>query len=187
MDARAPFRIFFVCTGNQARSPVAAAWTVRALASLPVVVGSAGTMPGRSAPVLEDAATVAAEMGLDLSGHSSSHVSAYDLSIADVVVGFELQHVAAAVVDGSAPAGRTFLLRELIRLAREAGPVAAADPLDRARATIGRADELRRARGGFVPGQDIRDPAGRRLAEVRAILDEVVGACDEAFRLLLGR
>ncbi|HEV2756083.1 MAG TPA: hypothetical protein VG318_09945 [Actinomycetota bacterium] len=187
MDARAPLRIFFVCTGNQARSPVAAAWTARALAQLPVVLGSAGTMPGRSAPVLADAAAVAAEMGLDLSGHASSHVSAYDLSVADLVVGFELQHVAAAVVDGAAPAERTFLLKEIIRLAREAAPVAAADPLDRARAVIRGAGELRRGRGGFVPGQEIKDPAGRRLPEVRAILNEVVDACDEAFRLLLGR
>lgn len=186
MEAPQPFRMFFVCTGNQARSPFAASWAARALAPLGVVVGSAGTMPGRPSPVLADAATVAAEMGLDLSGHASSHVSSYGLSIADLVVGFELQHAAAAVVDAGADAGRTFLLRELIRLASDVPPPPAGQPLARARGVIARADEVRREGGGFVPGQEIKDPAGRRLADVRSILREVADGCDEMIRLLFG-
>jgi protein-tyrosine-phosphatase len=179
------FRIFFVCTGNQARSPLAAAWTARALGPFGAVVGSAGTMPGRASPALAEAAALATELGLDLSRHSSSHVSAYDLSIADLVIGFEFHHVAAAVVEGGAPAAKTFLLKELIRLAQDVPPPSGPDPIARARAVIELADGLR-GRGGHVHGQEIRDPAGRRRATFREIVGEVVQGCDEMTRLLFG-
>ena len=181
-----PFLVFYVCTGNQARSPIAAAWTARALAPLGVRVGSAGTSRGRPAPVLAEAGMVAAEMGLDLSGHSSSHVSEHDLSKADLVIGFELQHVSASVVDAGAAVERAFLLKELCRLAAEVPPPGG-DPVARARETIRRADELRRTRGAFVPGEDVKDPAGRRMPEARRILAEVVRGCDDMVNRVFGR
>ncbi|MFN2589021.1 MAG: low molecular weight phosphatase family protein [Actinomycetota bacterium] len=185
MDEAPRFRIFFVCTGNQARSPIAAAWIARALAPLRVAVGSAGTMPRRSGPVLAEAAATARELGLDVSRHASSHVSAYDLSPADLVIGFEFHHVAAAVVDGGAPASKTFLLRELNRLVRGLPPAPGPDPFARARTSIELADRLR-SRTDHVLGDDIRDPAGRRIGVFREIVWEVVRECEEMTRLLFG-
>ncbi|MDQ3915864.1 MAG: hypothetical protein M3323_11150 [Actinomycetota bacterium] len=186
MDEPSRFRIFFVCTGNQARSPIAAAWTARALAPLPVAIGSAGTLPRRPGPVLAEAGATAFELGLDVSRHSSSHVSAHDLSAADLVIGFEFHHVAAAVVDAGAPASKAFLLKEIIRLAREFSPPQDPDPFVRARTLIELADDLRH-KTDHVLGEEIRDPAGRKLGAFRDIVWEVVQTTEEMIRLLFGR
>lgn len=180
-----PFRMFFICTGNQARSPIAAAWTARALSALPVEVGSAGTLPRPPSPVLLEAGAIATQLGLDVALHRSSHVGSHDLSSADLVIGFELHHVAGAVVDGRAPASRTFLLKELVRLGRGVAPPAHPDPLARARAVVELADGLRRETG-TVLGEEIRDPAGRRIKTFREIVFEVVRTCDEMIALLFG-
>lgn len=180
-----PFRMFFVCTGNQARSPIAAAWTARALASLPVEVGSAGTLPRPPSPILLEAGAIATQLGLDVALHRSSHVASHDLSSADLVVGFELHHVAGAVVDGGAPATKTFLLKELVRLARAVSPPQHADPVARARAVVELAEGLRRETGPVL-GEEIRDPAGRRIKAFREIVYEVVRTCDEMTALLFG-
>lgn len=185
MPPSEPFRIFFVCTGNQARSPIAAAWTARALDGLPVEVGSAGTLPRPPSPVLLEAGALAVQLGLDVALHRSSHVSAHDLGMAGLVVGFELHHVAAAVVDGGAHASRAFLLKELVRLARSVTPPAHSDPVERARAVIALADDLRRSTGPVL-GEEIRDPAGRRPKSFREIVNEVVRTCDEMIAALFG-
>lgn len=177
--------MFFICTGNQARSPIAAAWTARALAALPVDVGSAGTLPRPPSPVLLEAGAIATQLGLDVALHRSSHVAAHDLSSADLVIGFELHHVAAAVVDGGASASKTFLLKELVRLMRSVAPPPHADPPARARAAIELADGLRRETGQVL-GEEIRDPAGRRIKTFREIVFEVVRTCDEMTALLFG-
>ncbi|HEX2295923.1 MAG TPA: hypothetical protein VHN37_11510 [Actinomycetota bacterium] len=179
------FRMFFVCTGNQARSPIAAAWTARAVEGLPVEVGSAGTLPRPPSPVLLEAGAIATQLGLDLALHRSSHVAEHDLASVDLVLGFELNHVASAVVDGRAEASRAFLLKELVRLARDAAPPAQADPVERARAIVRQADALRRERGHSL-GEEIRDPAGRRVRVFREIASDVVRACDEMVALLFG-
>lgn len=180
-----PFRMFFICTGNQARSPIAAAWTARALAELPVEVGSAGTLPRPPSPVLLEAGAIATQLGLDVALHRSSHVGAHDLSSADLVVGFELHHVASAVVDGNARASKAFLLKELARLARGVAPPPSAGPIERARAVIELADARRRETGPVL-GEEIRDPAGRRIKTFREIVFEVVRTCDEVTALLFG-
>lgn len=177
--------MFFVCTGNQARSPIAAAWTARALAALPVEVGSAGTLPRPPSPVLLEAGAIATQLGLDVALHRSSHVGSHDLSSADLVIGFELHHVAGAVVDGGAPATKTFLLKELVRLARSVSPPPQPDPVTRARTVVELADGLRRG-SGPVLGEEIRDPAGRRIKAFREIVHEVVRTCDEMTALLFG-
>lgn len=177
--------MFFICTGNQARSPIAAAYTARALASLPVEVGSAGTLPRSPNPVLIEAGAIATQLGLDVALHRSSHVASHDLASADLVIGFELHHVAAAVVEGNARASKTFLLKELVRLARGVAPPPNLDPVARARAVVDLADGLRRETGQVL-GEEIRDPAGRKLKTFREIVFEVVRTCDEMTALLFG-
>ncbi len=177
--------MFFVCTGNQARSPIAAAWTARALAGLPVEVGSAGTLPRPPSPVLLEAGVIATQLGLDVALHRSSHVGDHDLSGIDLVIGFELHHVAAAVIEAGAPASRAFLLKELARLARAVPRAPHDDPIARARSIVELADGLRR-KTDRVLGDEIRDPAGRKLRTFREIALEVVRTCDETIALLFG-
>lgn len=183
--APAPFRLFFICTGNQARSPIAAAWTARALEGLPVEVGSAGTLPRSPSPVLLEAGAIANQLGIDVALHRSSHVASHDLSSVDLVIGFELHHVAAAVVEGGAPASNAFLLKEFVRLARSVAPPPDPDPVVRARSVVELADGLRRETGQVL-GEEIRDPAGRKLRSFREIVFEVVRTCDEMTALLFG-
>ena len=63
------FRVFFVCTGNLFRSPLAAELFRAELAGLPVVVSSAGTLNLGAVPAEPEAVEQAALLGADLSSH----------------------------------------------------------------------------------------------------------------------
>jgi protein-tyrosine phosphatase len=77
-----------VCYGNICRSPYAAAYLRRALdaaSSDAIAVDSAGLIgPGR--PANEQAASIASERGLDLSGHRSRLLVRADAAAADLVL-----------------------------------------------------------------------------------------------------
>ena len=68
-----PIRILAVCTGNRARSQMAHGW-LRHLGGLQVEVQSADTEPKGVHPT---AIRVMAEVGVDISGHTSGHVDQY--------------------------------------------------------------------------------------------------------------
>ena len=68
-----PFRMLVICTGNRARSQMAHGW-IRHLGGERVVVRSAGTTPKGVHPV---AIRVMAEVGIDISNHTSDHVDEY--------------------------------------------------------------------------------------------------------------
>ena len=70
---RQPMRILVVCTGNRARSQMAHGW-LNHLGGGRVTVDSAGTEPRGVHPV---AVRVMAEVGIDISGHTSDHVDRY--------------------------------------------------------------------------------------------------------------
>lgn len=65
-----PFRILVICTGNRARSQMAHGWLDH-LGGERVTVDSAGTEPQGVHPL---AVSVMAEVGIDISGHTSDHV-----------------------------------------------------------------------------------------------------------------
>ncbi len=73
IDTAVPFRILVICTGNRARSQMAHGWLQR-LGGTEVRVSSAGTQPRGVHPV---AVRVMAEVGIDISDHSSDHVDHY--------------------------------------------------------------------------------------------------------------
>lgn len=77
-----PFRILVVCTGNRARSQMAHGW-LQHLGGDRVEVRSAGTAPKGVHPV---AIKVMAEVGIDISGHTSDHVDEYLDDDFDLVV-----------------------------------------------------------------------------------------------------
>ena len=77
-----PFRILVVCTGNRARSQMAHGW-MRQQGGSRVRVRSAGTQLKGVHPM---AIRVIAEVGIDLSSHTSDHVDRYVGEDFDLVV-----------------------------------------------------------------------------------------------------
>ena len=71
---------------------------------------AAGT---RGAPALPGAVRAAAAFGVDLSDHRARALGAGALAGAELAIGFEPAHVAAAVPTGGVTAERAFLLAEL--------------------------------------------------------------------------
>ena len=81
-DEPQPFRILVICTGNRARSQMAHGWLAH-LGKERVSVDSAGADPRGVHPL---AVAVMAEVGIDISGHTSDHVDRYAGGDYDLVV-----------------------------------------------------------------------------------------------------
>ena len=156
-----PFSIVFVCTGNRFRSPLARAFVERLTLGLPVEIGTAGTLDIGEQDALAEAREIAVSCGLDLSGHRSRALRGMSLAGVDLVLGFEEDHVRRAIVDATAPRSGSFRFRELVELLEHVAATPDPSPLERARAAVAAADELRRTEPSLVPGADIPDPFGR--------------------------
>ena len=154
------FDVVFVCTGNQFRSPLAAAVFVRETAGFPVRISSCGTGAIDGARAFDEAAQLATHLSVDLSAHRSRRLG--DLSGADLVVGFERGHVERAVVDGGAARERTFTLPQVVELLE--GASSDGSPRERLEA-------LRP--GNMLESPEIEDPIGLREERQEAIADEV--------------
>jgi ArsR family transcriptional regulator, arsenate/arsenite/antimonite-responsive transcriptional repressor / arsenate reductase (thioredoxin) len=72
----APSTVLFICTGNSARSPMAAGW-LNHLGAGRVTARSAGVAP---APLHPLAAAAMAEHGVDISGHRPAHLDSFETS-----------------------------------------------------------------------------------------------------------
>jgi arsenate reductase len=79
---QSPVRILVVCTGNRGRSQLAHGW-LRHFGGDAVEVSSAGTEPKGVHPL---AISVMVEVGIDISGNSSDHISEYLAGEFDVVI-----------------------------------------------------------------------------------------------------
>jgi protein-tyrosine phosphatase len=177
------FEVVFICTGNRFRSPLAAALFRRATEGLPVDVRSLGTLQNDGYPALEDAVGTARALGLDLSAHRSCCIDGADLSQVDLVLGFELHHVARAVVDAGAVFERTFLLVELVDYLEIAAPPSHADVVEQARAAVAEAARLRAStQQGAMP--EISDPYGLPPRQTRRIVEEVASRTSRLADLL---
>jgi protein-tyrosine phosphatase len=164
------FEVVFVCTGNRARSALAEAFLRRYSSGLRTEVSSAGTLDVGPLPVLADALDAGHRLGVDLTGHRARTLRDVDLSSADLVLGFEPLHVAAAVVDGGADPARAFLLGELVTLLE--GVAAEGDPVSRARAAIADADS-RRLRYRPAPNAVVGDPLGKPAKVMQQTAEEI--------------
>ena len=166
------FELVLLCTGNRARSPVAEGFLRDLLADLPVRVRSLGTLELGAAPALPEAIEAAAGLGLDISEHRARALAGEDLSGADLVVGFEQRHVAAAVVDGGARRDRVFSLPELAELLEESAPQRFGDPVERARQAIADA-HARRSRHSASERAELADPLGHDRSFYRNTVERV--------------
>ncbi len=113
-------RLLFVCTGNTCRSPMAVVLAekliaqrlgcaVEELSGHGVIVESAGTMGGRGA-VSPEAVAVMARLGLDLSRHVSTGLSAEMVQQADHIFAMTRSHSTAIRALAPSAAGRVLLL-----------------------------------------------------------------------------
>jgi len=127
-------------------------------------------------PPLEGATAAGARLGVDLKSHRSRRLSRGCLADADMVIGFEQSHAAAAVEVGGAPPERVFLLLELPPLLEALRPDLS-DPED-ACAVIGGIHRLREAAGPRSVAS-LPDPLGEPeqvVSEIARVIDAVTGA-----------
>ena len=179
------FQVAFVCTGNRFRSPLAAALFARASGDVPLHIESLGTLDLGSVPVLPEAAAAADGLGIDLSQHRARGIVPASLKDCDLVVGFERAHLAAAVIEGGAPRGRTFTLPELVELLDHADQRTDGETIDRARRSIAAADSVRRGLDRTrLP--EVQDPLGRSSGEQAAIARLVESLTVSLARALFG-
>jgi protein-tyrosine phosphatase len=178
MSADTAFQLVVLCTGNRFRSPLAEVLLREQTDGLPVTVSSAGTLSLGAVPALPEAVEAAIARGLDLGAHRCRHFSEAGLGEADLVLGFERSHVAAAVVDGGARPERTFTLPELVELLREVEP-RAHEPIERAREAIALAHGLRKDRPRLMDLSELADPYGRSQRVYREAAERVEALCEE--------
>ncbi|HEY3023853.1 MAG TPA: hypothetical protein VGK11_09480, partial [Actinomycetota bacterium] len=76
-------QVLLVCTGNICRSPMAEALLrsalERRLGGRTPSIGSAGTIARDGAPAMPEAVEAAAELGVDVSGHSARRLRPEDI------------------------------------------------------------------------------------------------------------
>ncbi len=172
------FRIFVVCTGNRCRSPMAEALLRFYGRDLPIEVGSVGLLDLGPVPVPSEILETGTALGLDLSAHRARAMANVDLSRADLVIGLEWGHVAAAVVDARVPHARAFTLVELVNLLEELEDrPSSRDPVSRAREMVARAQERRSSAGRVPVGIDIQDPFGGPRAGYADMAHKVQDLC----------
>jgi glycine hydroxymethyltransferase len=109
-----PFRVLFVCTGNQCRSPVAQGILealLRKQNRSGIEPDSAGTHAAQPLPPLEEAVELAGEHGVDIAHIRSKACTAELVNRADLVL--VMGHLHRAVIAAAVPPARdkTFLLK----------------------------------------------------------------------------
>ncbi len=159
--------ILVVCTGNIARSAMAAAMLRSRLdgQSAPVRVRSAGLVPWPGPP---PATVIAAmrELDLDVSTHASQPLRTALVTEADLVLGMTRDHVWGVLARDTEADSRTFLIEELVRLGTDVGARGADEPLRDWAARVA----ARRPSGRVVgrPEDEVADPLGESADVVRA-------------------
>jgi protein-tyrosine-phosphatase len=132
---------------------------------LPVEVESFGTLDLGAVPALAEAREIARRYGIDLSEHRTRCLLAQSAARADLVLGFEDEHVHRAVVDAGAPRERSFTLPEIVSLLDGLQLPENDGPLARARHAVEEAAAARDPSSASWRSESIRDPLGRGWSE----------------------
>lgn len=90
-------RILFVCSGNICRSPFAEALARDMDGRADVEYASAGTIALSGNPAAATGIAVAADLGVDMTSHSATHLTAEVLADSDLIYAMEEEHVAIVV------------------------------------------------------------------------------------------
>jgi protein-tyrosine-phosphatase len=159
------YSIVFICSGNRFRSPLATAFIRQLTRGLPVEVESFGTLDLDAMPALAEAWEIARRYGIDLSEHRTRCLVAQSAAGADLVLGFEEEHVHRAVVDAGAARERSFTLPEIVSLLEGLQLPENDDSLARARQAVEGAAARRHLSLTSWRSESIRDPLGRGWRE----------------------
>ncbi|MER6947344.1 hypothetical protein ABT294_25235 [Nonomuraea sp. NPDC000554] len=183
-DARAGFRILFVCTGNICRSPLAERLTRSALGP-PFEVGSAGTHAEHGREMAQRARRVLVRLGGDPSGFVSRPLTGALVATADLILTATSAHRADVVTMRLSAAPHTFTIAEFGALAQEVDAAAVTghrDAAARARALVAEAHALR----GLVrvDEPDVPDPIGGFPWVYRAAGRKIAASLAVPLRLL---
>jgi protein-tyrosine-phosphatase len=122
--------VTFVCEANQARSPVAAALFAAALAvrqrddRVAWQVDSAGVFASTGIPAMREMRELAAERGLDLTGHRSRGAEPFVIDVADLVLTMSHEQKDIIGARTNNVVTRCFVLDELVALLEAVANVA---------------------------------------------------------------
>jgi protein-tyrosine phosphatase len=103
-------KILTLCVGNICRSPTAEYLLRQRLAGRDIQVASAGLRALAGHPVEGCAMAILKERGIDASAHRARQIDAVMLREADLVLGMERRHLAAAARLAPEASGKLFLL-----------------------------------------------------------------------------
>ncbi len=109
--------VLFVCTGNQYRSPIAAAYLRRLLREQGVEdwqVDSAGTWALPQQTLRPETSRIAARLGVEVAGHMTRVVDQAMLNDHDLILVMESGHKEALQVEFPTSRERVFLLSEML-------------------------------------------------------------------------
>lgn len=172
-------RILFVCTGNICRSPMAELlFQARTDPGLPVLSASAGTSGLTGWGMDPPSAVVLRELGSSGDGHLAQRLSPELVAQSELILTAEAWHRDAIVEVDPRATERIFTLREFGRLGAGLGGRASVTA-DDLRGRIARIGELRAHAAPVERGvDDIGDPYGASLREVRACGAQIAAAVD---------
>jgi protein-tyrosine-phosphatase len=166
------FRIAVVSTSDRTRGPLAATLMRRATRGLPVAISSYGMQDLAGAAPTSEAIQAGRRLGVDLVGYRSTPLRSAVLADADLVLGFERNHLRAAISQGEAHPATAFTMVELLALLGSVPP-GGPDAIEHGRLTVMRADE---ARSQSPPRGDLR----LEVPPMEAPVDDLARFIDDA-------
>ena len=110
--------VLFVCTGNQYRSPIAAAAILKRLEQEGKAdqwaISSAGTWTSPGLSPFPDAVRVANSLGLNIANHKTCPIDTQELSKYDVILVMEQGHKEAILSEFPSARGRVHLISDVV-------------------------------------------------------------------------